>query len=112
MTRILSSRRFGLFLVLLGLSGLCLDDSRAQAGGASLKTQKLRVSEPRVAEELISGGAELIADYGSFQVLRVDQAQAAVAQAKPEVESITRHNIIELNTGPLDTTTPAVQALR
>jgi PKD repeat protein len=112
MTRILSSRRFGLFLVLLGLSGLCLDDSRAQSGAASLKTQKLRVSEPRVAEELISGGAELIADYGSFQVLRVDKAQAAVAQAKPEVESITRHNIIELNTGPLDTTTPAVQALR
>jgi PKD repeat protein len=110
MTRILSSGRLALVLALLGFSWI-FPGGKSWAASSS-KIQKLRVNDPKLSQEFISKGAELIADYGSFQVLRVDQSLASAAQGNPAVESVTRHNIIELNTGPLDTTMPAIQALR
>ena len=112
MMRMLSRGRIVLCLALLGFLGLYGVNSRGQTGASAPKTRKLRVADPKLSQELISKGAELISDYGSFQVLRVDQTLAAAAQSNPLVESATRHNLIELNTGPLDTTTAAIQALR
>src|SRR6267378_1838173 len=111
MMRILSSGRLAFFLGLLGFwTFFSTYDSAAQPNPA--KTHKLRVNDPSLAREIIAKGGELIADYGSFQVLRADEPLAAAALGDPKVELVTRHNNIALNTGPLDTTVPAVQGLR
>ena len=74
--------------------------------------QKLRVANPEVAATLASQGAELIADYGSFQLFRASSPVAAAVVAKPGVEDVTEQDTITLNAKPLDTAKPEVQALR
>ena len=73
---------------------------------------KLRVSDRSVASQLYSSDAALIADYGSFQLLRVNETVVAEYAGQPGVEDVTEQNVIALNTGPLDTFSPEVMALR
>src|SRR5215472_14130986 len=74
--------------------------------------QKVRVHDPELARELSQQGAELIADYGSFQLFRVDDALARAAFSHPGAEMVDHQNIIALNARHLDTTTPEIKALR
>ncbi len=76
------------------------------------KRQKFRVSDPALARQIGAQGGELIADYGSFQFFRVDDALARQLAGRPGARNANEHNIIALNTGPLDTTAPELQALR
>jgi len=43
---------------------------------------KLRVNDLRAAERLIAKGGRVLADYGSFQLIEVEEAAAASAQAE------------------------------
>lgn len=71
---------------------------------------KIDVRDRALAARLISGGARLIADYGSYQLLEADAAQtAALPQAAVRRDEYDR---ILLNTGALDTTQAGVQSAR
>ncbi len=70
-----------------------------------------RVHGPAEAQEMISRGGNLVADYGSFQIIEADPnvvSSAALTNAEPADDS----NEIELNAGRLNTRAPAIQALR
>ncbi len=73
---------------------------------------KLRVSDSTAAAQLFASGGRQIADYGSFQVVSVDEATLLEWRSRPGVEDITEQNLITLNTGSLDTTLPDIAALR
>jgi hypothetical protein len=66
--------------VLLGIVALMVAGellaaaATSHAGGA-----EVRVGDPALARELVTGGATLIADYGAFQLLEVDPTRAAAA---------------------------------
>lgn len=75
-------------------------------------TTKLRVTNPQRAQQLVAGGARLIADYGSFQILEAPATGAGQAVGQGDVTSADAMNVIELNAARLDTTTPAVKAMR
>ena len=75
-------------------------------------TTKLRVTNPQRAQQLVARGAKVIADYGSFQLLEAPAALASEAAAQSDVADAGAMNIIHLNASPLDTTTPAVKAMR
>jgi hypothetical protein len=77
----------------------------AQAVGSGDGTVKIRV--PRSMEGTFAG--RLVAEYESFAVYSVD---AKAVPAGDGVEVLENENRILLNSGALDTTLPAVQALR
>src|SRR5215813_10640752 len=91
-------------------------DGEAVAAGNSAKIsarrQKVRVHDPEFAQQLLQQGAELIADYGSFQLFRVDEALAGTTFSDPRAENADHQNVIGLNARHLDTTTTEVKALR
>src|SRR5262245_22454472 len=78
----------------------------------SSRHQKVRVHDPELAQQLLQQGAELIADYGSFQLLWADDALAGTAFSNSGAENADQQNIITLNVRHLDTTTAEIKALR
>src|SRR5215475_6116998 len=74
--------------------------------------QKVRIHDPELAHQLSRQGAELIADYGSFQLFRLDDTLARTAFSLPGAETADHQNIIALNARHLDTTTAEIKALR
>ena len=101
------------FLFIFSLSALTtlaqLDHTEAVSPSLS---QKFRINDRTIVQELLNRGAVLIADYRAFQFLRVDESLAREFALRPEVEDASEQNIITLNARPLNTTTPEVQALR
>ncbi len=75
-------------------------------------TAKLRVTNPQRAQQLVARGAKVIADYGSFQLLEAPVALASEAAGQSDVADAGGMNVIRLNAAALDTTTPAIKALR
>jgi len=75
-------------------------------------TTKLRVTDPERARQLIADGARVIGDYGSFQWLAAPAAVGKSVAGEAGVDSADQMNVIHLNAASLDTTTPAVKALR
>ncbi|MFH0907425.1 MAG: S8 family serine peptidase [bacterium] len=73
---------------------------------------KLRVEDREVAQRLIDGGAELVADYGSFQVLEVNREGKRRFSGRDRVEDRDEGNWILLNAGAIDTTDGATPAAR
>src|SRR5215471_17002511 len=69
---------------------------------------KIRVNDPNVARSMVAQGARVVAEYDHFQVLEADSEPT---DAK-DVEPVDEYDVIELNTGKLNTREPAVQALR
>ena len=63
---------------------------------------KLRANDAATAQALIAGGAERIADYGSFQVFSASST-AAEELAGRGLDNVTFENIIELHAGAVDT---------
>ncbi|MCG3149010.1 MAG: hypothetical protein PCFJNLEI_02462 [Verrucomicrobiae bacterium] len=68
---------------------------------------KVRVTDPVTAAELRARGAQLIADYGSYQLFAT-----TATNALPAVEIRHDYNLIALNSGPIDTTQPAAKGQR
>jgi len=79
---------------------------------AATQSQKFRIMNPELAREAIASGAELIADYGSFQVFRANGGLARKLATDPNAEDLSAHDFITLRSGPLNTMSPEVQALR
>src|SRR5262249_4225390 len=73
---------------------------------------KLVVSDQQFARSLQSQGSRLVGDYGSFQVWDVDRRTAATLGTTSAVENHDDFNLIMLNAGPIDTSTPQAAALR
>ncbi|MFL6276911.1 MAG: S8 family serine peptidase, partial [Blastocatellia bacterium] len=67
---------------------------------------KLRLEDSGLARELTANGGRLIADYDSYQVVEVDSATAQSYKARNSVEVKDEYNLIMLNAGSIDTTTP------
>src|SRR5438445_491165 len=82
------------------------------AGSNAQENHKLRTGDPAVISDILQSGGDLIADYGSFQLFSVDEKTAARLSKAQKTENVSHHNKIELNAGPLDTTTEEVKALR
>src|SRR5262245_57265950 len=83
-----------------------------RAAPTGQKHHKLRVSDPAAASEIVRNGGELIADYGAFQLLAVDEKTASQLGGNPKASDVSHHNTIELNAGALHTTSDEVKALR
>ena len=83
----------------------------ALAAIPSMAAHKLQVSDPAVARELADQGARLLADYGGWQLYEVQQVPPGLL-SRPAVEGRDGYNRIELNAGPIDTTSAAAKALR
>jgi PKD repeat protein len=103
-----------LFSAFLTAEALATDAKIADAPGRSSPTQgqKFRIANRELAREAIASGAEFVADYGSFQVFRADGELARKLATNPNAEDLLGQDIITLRSGPLNTTSPAVQALR
>jgi len=72
---------------------------------------KVEVSDPATLARLLAGGAELVADYGSFQRLVVSSAAFAANDAGILLNR-DEENTVLLHAGPLDTTTTVAKARR
>jgi len=82
------------------------------ACAASAGQHKVRVSDRALAQQMLDGGAELVADYGSFQVLELDREARRVFAGRARVEDRDEENRILLNAGAIDTTDGATPAAR
>jgi PKD repeat protein len=118
--------KFGRFNLFNGIARLCLckllfsiflflAGSAVATGLASTPStngQKFRITNPELAREAIASGAELVADYGSFQIFRANGGLARKLATDPNAEDLSAQNLITLRAGLLDTASPKVQALR
>src|SRR3984893_6768942 len=73
---------------------------------------KVQVSDDATAKEIESQGARLIADYSSFKIYEVDTTLANSLAANKEVQVRDEDNVVQLNSGAIDTTDRSAQALR
>lgn len=69
---------------------------------------KVQVSDPAVARTIVGRGGRVIAHYGASVLLEASANAIGDAAVRPRDEE----NVILLNAGPIDTTTPAAQAVR
>src|ERR1051325_2649354 len=88
------------------------DRSAVSAHKSIVGTHKFRISDPELAREAIANGAELIEDYGSFQIFRADSQFARVLAANSKAEDLISDDIIALHAAHINTTTSEAQALR
>jgi hypothetical protein len=72
---------------------------------------KVKVSDSRVAEQIAAQGGRLVSDYGSFKVFEVDSGTADSVQ-RAGAAIADEDNLILLNAGAIDTSTPQAKALR
>jgi PKD repeat protein len=101
----------GIFCLALVALELNAADSLANSSSTGHR-HKVRVNDPALAQKLSQQGAELIADYGSFQFFRVDDNLAQTLANHSGAENENHQNIIALNARPLDTTASEIKALR
>jgi uncharacterized protein (TIGR03382 family) len=64
-----------------------------------------------VAQRILHGGGALVADYGSYQLIDVS-AQGGVHADPSEVQVRDEYRFIQLNAGPIDTTSAHAATLR
>jgi hypothetical protein len=69
---------------------------------------KISVSDRQIANGLTARGARLIADYGSYVLLEANEALANTKGA----QMVDENNLVSLNSGAIDTTTPDAQSKR
>jgi uncharacterized repeat protein (TIGR01451 family) len=102
----------GLLLVACLVTALSTSAQTKSSASVSARPQKVRIANTQLAQQAATQGGQLIADYGGFQLFSVNSALASNLAGRPGVELLTEEDLITLNTGSLDTTTPAVKALR
>jgi len=98
--------------LLLGIVALLVAGELMAAAATSSRraVRKIRVGDPALAHELVTGGASLVADYGAFQLLEVDPTRAAALIEAGRAEARDEEDLVLLNTRPLDTRGDEVQA--
>ncbi len=95
---------------LIGVSAQLLLLTASFAAGAAPR-HKIQVSDPSLARQLIAAGATKVAEYGGFQLLEVAGPAPAMAVAG-DAQDRDDYYFVELNSGSLDTRSPAVMARR
>lgn len=89
-------------------------ESKSPASGyrSSTGKHKLRVTDPQIAGELKRLGAQMVADYGSFQVFSADERVVRAMRKTDAMSFSDEDNLILLNAGAMDTTKPEMQRQR
>jgi hypothetical protein len=100
-----------LAVLLCGAAGLAGPALAVNNPSAPIAIHKVRAQGPEAAKAIAAQGGKLVADYGSFQLFQVTTLDPAVT-LMPGVEVQDDNNLVELNAITLNTTAPAVQALR
>jgi subtilisin-like proprotein convertase family protein len=73
---------------------------------------KLRVADAQLAAELKRRGARLIAEYDAFHIFSADDKMAQALTGNESVSLSDEDNLLLLNAGTLDTTSPELQQKR
>jgi hypothetical protein len=94
------------------LLGSAVEAANPPGGPPVEPLRKLRSEASAQTAQLQQQGAQLVADYGSFQILTAPPTLAATLADAGTVTAADELDVIELNAGPLRTTRPEVQALR
>ncbi len=81
------------------------------ASAAFADTHTLRVKDSAFANELLSRGGRLVADYGNFQLIETDEDKPAAGRAG-RAELVEGSHLLELNIGRIDTRSPQIKSLR
>src|ERR1043165_7954819 len=110
----------GFFLLLVGsLSSSAFSAESTDNGKvgilhatAGAHGQKFRVNDPGLAREAIVNGAELVSDYGSFQLFRANGELARKLAANPSAEDRSKDDVVLLHAAHLNTTSAEAKALR
>src|SRR4051794_18108785 len=72
---------------------------------------RVKVADHDAAQKIVQDGAQLVADYGSYQLYEVEKLSPELLQNE-RVEIRDDFHAIHLNAARIDTTTPAAKALR
>jgi len=96
------------WLVVFGLARV-LSAQEAHLAGSSGR-HKIEVRDRALGEKMAAAGARLIADYGGYELYDAPDSMTNLPADKAELRD--DYNLIVLNAARLDTTQPAVQALR
>lgn len=73
---------------------------------------KISVGDPRLVPSIVAQGGRVIGDYGSSVLLEVTGALAKNLANQRSVQLVDEYNLVLLNSGALDTSTPSAKALR
>ncbi len=73
---------------------------------------KISVSDAKLVQSIKAQGGRVIADYGSFVLMEANGTVASSVTGSGNAEVVDENNLIQLNAGAIDTTTPAAQAQR
>jgi subtilisin-like proprotein convertase family protein len=74
---------------------------------------KISVGDDRqLVQSLVAAGGRVLGDYGSFVLIDADDAAVDSVAQHRGVQLVDEYNLVRLNAGALDTSTPAVQAMR
>ena len=73
---------------------------------------KVQVSDKETGARLEAQGARLIGDYSSFLVYETDSALTNSLASDKDVQVRDEDNVVQLNSGAIDTTRSEAQALR
>jgi subtilisin-like proprotein convertase family protein len=73
---------------------------------------KISVSDQKLVESLKAQGGRVIADYGSSVLLEASEAVANNLSSSQDAQIVDDNNLVLLNSGTIDTTTPDAQAMR
>ena len=88
----------------------------AVAPGSSYQSpgerHKIAVDDLFLASKLQQQGARLVADYGSYKLLEVNSTSASALGSDSKAQMADENNLVLLNSGAIDTTTPEAQAMR
>ena len=84
----------------------------SSAGYRSRRCHKISVDDGKLVQSLQARGGRVIADYGSFVLLEANDSAASSLTKKQNAQIVDENNLVLLNAGAIDTTTPAAQSLR
>ncbi len=74
--------------------------------------RKIRLKDRSAARRLDQAGGRLVSDYGSFLLYEVPNALAEEARRDSSVEVVDEYRFVLLNSGPVDTGSPAARNRR
>lgn len=83
----------------------------ALAALPALAAHRIQVTDAALGRQLASQGGRLLADYGGWQLYEVQQIPPGLLNSA-QVENRDHYDVIQLNAGPIDTTTVQSRALR
>ncbi|HEX3800988.1 MAG TPA: S8 family serine peptidase [Verrucomicrobiae bacterium] len=102
-----------IYLVVTLLIALMHQDALASLNvvATNAPMHKIQVSDPAAAKQIEASGGHLLADYGSYKLYETPMLTSKLLSSR-RAELRDRYNLILLNAGHLDTTSPQMKAAR